>query len=323
MKSAAGAKNDPKIGLAPYLLFSKPEWAALRADEPMTLTTADLERLRSLNDPVSLTEAEQVYLPITRLLSAYLEAVAGLHRVTSKFLNLNNARTPFIIGVAGSVAVGKSTTARILQALLQRWPTSPKVDLITTDGFLFANKELEKRGLMEKKGFPESYDRTRFLKFLSDIKSGLPRVTAPLYSHLTYDILAGELRTVHRPDILIVEGLNILQPGVLPKDGKPVVFASDYLDFSIYIDADATHMANWFTERFLHLRDTAFCDPTSFFHKFSKLSEKEAIDLARRYWDDINLPNLVHNILPTRSRADLILTKSADHSINQVALRKL
>ncbi|NOZ33649.1 MAG: type I pantothenate kinase [Alphaproteobacteria bacterium] len=323
MKSVAVEKKDPKIDLSPYLLFSKAEWAALRAGEPMTLTAADLDRLRSLNDPVSIGEAEQVYLPLTRLLSAYFEAMAGLHRVTSKFLDLTNDRTPFIIGVAGSVAVGKSTTARILQALLQRWPTSPKVDLITTDGFLFPNKALEKRGLMEKKGFPESYDRARFLRFLSNIKSGHRGVTAPVYSHLTYDILAGEVLTIDRPDILIVEGLNILQPGVLPKDGKPVVFASDYLDFSIYIDADAAHMAQWFTDRFLRLRDTAFRDPTSFFHKFSTLSENEAIALATGYWKSINLPNLINNILPTRSRADLILTKSADHSIHQVALRKL
>jgi type I pantothenate kinase len=308
--------------LSPYHEFSAAEWARLRADEPMTLEPDDLKRLRSLNDPISMAEAEQIYLPLTRLLSLYVEAIHGLHQVSSAFLQHNGDRTPFIIGVAGSVAVGKSTTARILRALLRRWPASPKVDLVTTDGFLLPNSELEKRGLMERKGFPESYDRLAFLRFLAAIKSGKPNVEAPLYSHLTYDVL-GETVTVDRPDILIVEGLNILQPGDLPKTGKPVVFASDFLDFSVYIDAPEPLLRQWYVERFLSLRDTAFKDPNSFFHRFSKLTEPEARELAAEIWTSINLPNLTENILPTRGRADLILTKSHDHTIDRVALRRL
>ena len=309
---------------SPYYQFSKTEWAALRADEPMTLTAEDLIRLQSLNDPISLAEAEKVYLPITRLLSFYVEAVQALNEVAGKFLHHHNGeKAPYIIGVAGSVSVGKSTTARILRALLQRWPSSPKVDLVTTDGFLFPNTELEKRGLMERKGFPESYDRGAFLKFLAQIKAGDPHVSVPTYSHLVYDVVQGEEITVDRPNILIVEGLNILQPGDLPKDGKPILFASDYLDFSVYIDAEEPHLRKWYVERFLRLRETAFRDPTSFFHKFSKLDVEEAKALAISIWEQINLPNLRDNILPTRGRADLILTKGLDHTIDKVALRKL
>ncbi|HUV32708.1 MAG TPA: type I pantothenate kinase [Devosiaceae bacterium] len=309
--------------LAPYRQFSKAEWAALRAGEPMTMDAGDLERLRSLNDPISLVEAEQVYLPLARLLSLYVEAVSGLHRASAKFLQHDDGKAPFIIGIAGSVAVGKSTTARVLRALLQRWPSSPKAELITTDGFLYSNAELEKRGLTEKKGFPESYDRHAFLRFLAAIKAGRPNVAAPLYSHLVYDVIDGETQIVDRPDILIVEGLNILQPGELPKTGVPVLFASDFLDFSIFVDAEERHVRRWFVERFLKLRETAFRDPESFFHRFSTLSEAEAADMASRVWVVINLPNLNENILPTRGRADLILTKGADHAITEVALRKL
>nr|WP_284366217.1 type I pantothenate kinase [Maritalea porphyrae] len=308
---------------SPYYQFSKTEWAALRAGEPMTLTAEDLVRLQSLNDPISLSEAEKVYLPITRLLSFYVEAVQGLHLAAGKFLQHNGDKAPFIIGVAGSVSVGKSTTARILRALLQRWPSSPQVDLVTTDGFLLPNAELEKRGLMERKGFPESYDRGAFLKFLAQIKAGEPNVSVPTYSHLVYDVVPGEEVVVDRPNILIVEGLNILQPGELPKDGKPILFASDYLDFSVYIDAEEPNLRKWYVERFLRLRETAFRDPTSFFHQFSKLSIDEAKELAVSIWEQINLPNLVDNILPTRGRADLILTKGLDHTIDKVALRKL
>ncbi len=312
------------VDFSPYDHFTIQEWANLRADEPMTLDGDDVKRLRALNDPISMDEAEQVYLPLTRLLNLYVEAVQGLHRAAASFLgHKNGARTPFIIGVSGSVAVGKSTTARIVHALMQRWPSSPKVDLVTTDGFLYPNNVLEERGLMMRKGFPESYDRTRFVKFLSDIKSGCRHISVPVYSHLVYDVVPDEHITIDQPDILIVEGLNILQPGELPASGEPVIFASDFLDFAIYIDAEEADLNEWFTERFLRLRDTAFKDPTSFFHQFSKLSEQEAIKMANDVWKGINLPNLVENILPTRGRADLILTKQRDHSIGSVALRKL
>lgn len=312
-----------KLDLAPYRHFSKSAWARLRADEPMTLTAEDIKRLRSLNDPISLAEAEEVYLPLTRLLSFYVEAVQNLHSASTRFLGTSDQKVPFIIGVAGSVAVGKSTTARILRALLQRWPSSPKVDLITTDGFLYNNAELERRGIMERKGFPESYDRARFLTFLADIKAGKPRVEVPVYSHLVYDVVPGQGIIVDRPDILIVEGLNILQPGELPKTGKPILFASDFIDFSVYIDADEADLETWFIERFLRLRETAFRDPTSFFNRFTQITHDEAVEMARGYWRSINLPNLMDNILPTRSRADLILTKGRSHLIEDVALRLL
>jgi type I pantothenate kinase len=317
------SNGRPGAELDFYREFTKTEWAGLRADEPMTLSAADLDRLRSLNDPISLDEAEQIYLPLTRLLSLYVEAVQGLHRVSSRFLDHDGQKTPFIIGVAGSVAVGKSTAARILRALLRRWPSSPSVDLVTTDGFLFPNAELERRGLMEKKGFPQSYDRTGFLRFLGAIKAGKAHVEAQVYSHLVYDVVKGEKLVVDRPDILIVEGLNILQPGEVPRTGKPLVFASDFLDFTIYVDAEEPHIRRWFIERFLKLRDTAFRDPSSFFHKYSDLDEAEAIEMATGVWQSINLPNLIENILPTRGRADLIVTKSADHSVEKVALRRL
>ena len=315
--------SKPKFDLAPYHRFTRAEWSRFRDGELMTLNADDIRRLRTLNDPISLEEAEEVYLPLARLLSFYVEATQGLHRASTRFLGTEDRKVPYIIGVAGSVAVGKSTTARILRALLQRWKTSPKVDLVTTDGFLFANAELEKRGIMDRKGFPESYDRSRFINFLADIKSGKANVTVPVYSHLIYDVLAGEEVVIDRPDILIVEGLNILQPGELPKDGKPILFASDFLDFSIYIDADETDLRAWFMERFFRLRETAFTDPKSFFKRFAEMSEDEARNFGIWVWETINLPNLVDNIVPTRSRADLILRKGRSHAIEDVELRRV
>lgn len=307
----------------PYHHFTKAEWSTLRDGQPMTLTQADIERLRTLSDPISLEEAEEVYLPLTRLLSYYVEAIQGLHRVSTRFLNAPDDKVPFIIGVAGSVAVGKSTTARILQALLARWPSSPKVDLVTTDGFLYPNAVLAERGLMERKGFPESYDRSRFVQFLSDIKSGHGNVSVPVYSHLVYDVVPGSEVTIDRPDILIVEGLNILQPGELPRSGNPILFASDFIDFSVYIDADTDDLEAWFMERFFRLRDTAFRDPTSFFRRFAEMSRDEAGEFGKMVWRTINLPNLMDNVLPTRGRADLILKKGKSHLIEEVRLRRV
>lgn len=309
--------------LDPYRTFSKAEWSALRNGQPMTLDAADIDRLRSLTDPISLAEAEEVYLPLSRLLAYYVEAIQSLHRVSSRFLKSPDAKVPFIIGVAGSVAVGKSTTARILQALLSRWPSNPKVDLVTTDGFLQPNTVLQERGIMHRKGFPESYDRARFVGFLADIKSGKRNVHVPVYSHLVYDVVKGEEIVIDCPDILIVEGLNILQPGELPKTGNPIVFASDFLDFSIYIDAELEDLESWFLQRFYRLRETAFRDPSSFFRKFAEMSKEEAGEYGHNVWRTINLPNLLENVQPTRGRADLVLKKGTDHRIDEVKLRRL
>lgn len=307
--------------LSPYHHFSKPEWVALRADQPMTLTVEDVMRLRALSDPISLEEAEQVYLPLARLLSLYVEAIQGLHRVSQRFLNTGAPKVPFIIGVAGSVAVGKSTTARILRALLQRWPSSPKVDLVTTDGFLHPNAVLIERGLMRRKGFPESFDRARLVAFLAAVKSGTPALEVPVYSHLVYDVVPGEHLIVDQPDILIIEGLNILQPGAARNGAEPMLFASDFIDFSIYVDADVDDLESWYMERFFRLRETAFRNPDSFFKRYAAMSKDEAGRFGMDNWRSINLPNLVENIAPTRSRADLILKKSAHHLVEEVRLR--
>lgn len=315
------ARRSP--ALDPYHHFTIAEWSQLRNGQPMTLAQADIEKLRGLNDPISLEEAEEVYLPLTRLLSHYVEAIQDLHNVASRFLKKPDHKVPFIIGVAGSVAVGKSTTARILRALLSRWPSSPRVDLVTTDGFLYPNAELERRGLMDRKGFPESYDRPRFVNFLAEIKSGKDKVAVPVYSHLVYDVVEGEEVVIDRPDILIVEGLNILQPGELPKTGNPILFASDFIDFSIYIDADTEDLEAWFMQRFFQLRETAFRDPNSFFRKLAEMSQEEAGEIGRQVWRSINLPNLVENILPTKGRADLILKKGKNHLISNVSLRRI
>ena len=306
---------------SPYLRFSARQWGALRASTPLSLDEADLERLRGINVELSLDEVVRIYLPLSRLLSLYVAASQELYRASDTFLGKLPGKVPFIIGIAGSVAVGKSTTARVLEALLERWPAHPKVDLITTDGFLYPNKVLAERGLMERKGFPESYDRRRLLRFLSAIKSGAPAVRAPVYSHLTYDIVDGAEVVVEQPDIVIVEGLNVLQTG--PVDDGHTTFVSDYFDFSIYVDAATDHIRRWYVERFLALRQTAFKDPRSFFRRFAALSDDEAEATAIRIWTEINERNLGENIAPTRARADLILHKGPEHSVSEVYLRRL
>src|ERR1700731_4067476 len=309
--------------LSPYHVFSRAEWAALRDDTPMTLTPDEVMRLRSMHDRPDIAEIEEIYLPLSRLLSLYVAATQRLFRAQQRFLGTEDAKMPFVIGVAGSVAVGKSTTARVLQALLARWPNTPKVDLVTTDGFLLPNVVLEREGLMEKKGFPESYDLPALLLFLHDIKAGRRPSRAPVYSHLIYDVIPNQWIEIDRPDILIVEGLNVLQAGRLPKDGKAVPFVSDFFDFSIYLDADEDVLKAWYVSRFLTLRGTAFSDPKSYFHRYSKLTDAEATATATDIWTRINLVNLHENILPTRQRADLILKKGESHGVDEVALRRL
>src|SRR5690242_4521098 len=310
-------------GLSPYRTFPRSQWAALREDTPMTLSPDEVMRLRSLHDRLDIKEVEDIYLPLSRLLSLYVVATQRLFRVQQGFLGTEDTKMPYIVGVAGSVAVGKSTTARVLQALLARWPNVPKVDLVTTDGFLYPNAILAREDLMEKKGFPESYDLPALLRFLTDVKAGRRPARAPIYSHLIYDVVPNQWVEVDRPDILIVEGLNVLQTGSFPKDGRAIPFVSDFFDFSVYLDADEDVLKAWYIDRFLTLRGTAFRDPKSYFHRYSNLSDEEAIETATAIWSRINLVNLHENILPTRQRADLILKKSESHQVEEVWLRRL
>ncbi|HEX2154126.1 MAG TPA: type I pantothenate kinase [Acidimicrobiia bacterium] len=300
----------------PFIVFTRPEWSALRASTPMTLDQADIEAIRGINVALSIDEVERVYLPLSRLLNLYVKASQSLFSVTDTFLGKPTTPVPYVIGIAGSVAVGKSTTARVLQALLSRWPDHPRVDLVTTDGFLWPNKVLEERDLMDRKGFPESYDRRRLLQFVSDLKSGRSPVTAPVYSHNAYDVVPGEERVVEDPDIVILEGLNVLQ------GGDYGTYVSDYFDFSIYVEADPSHVQNWYVDRFLTFRDTAFQDPTNYFHRYSSFNDAEATAEALRIWNETNRPNLERNIAPTRERATLILDKAADHLVQRVHLRR-
>ncbi len=311
------------MSLSPYIDLTREEWSQLRNSTPLTLTEEDLANLRGINDRISLREVEEIYLPLSRLLNLYVDATQKLHKATHTFLGNSTEKVPYVIGVAGSVAVGKSTTARILQALLARWLNHPKVDLITTDGFLFPNTILESRGLMKRKGFPESYDRRRLVNFVADVKSGAYEVSAPVYSHLAYDIQYDQEQVVRKPDIMILEGLNVLQTGVGRAENYSPVFVSDYFDFSIYVDADEEDIRHWYVERFLTLRRTAFRDPASYFRRYAVLSDEEAREKALSIWNEINGVNLRENILPTRTRASLILEKGADHSVRSVKLRKL
>jgi type I pantothenate kinase len=306
---------------SPWVALERRDWAALRSSTPMTISAGELAEMQGVTEQISLREVEEIYLPLSRLLNLYVAATQELHRATDTFLRARTAKVPFVIGVAGSVAVGKSTTSRLLQALLSRWPDHPEVALVTTDGFLHDNAELERRGLLERKGFPESYDTAALVRFVADVKAGEPEVRAPVYSHLRYDVLPDEHVVVRQPDVLIVEGINVLQTGSAPAERR--VFVSDFFDFSVYVDADEADIEAWYVERFRTLRRTAFRDPRSYFRRYADLSDDEAEAVARDIWARINGENLRRNVLPTRSRADLILHKAADHTVEAVHLRKL
>ncbi|MFB8145767.1 type I pantothenate kinase [Microbacterium sp. NPDC056003] len=302
-----------------YREIGRGEWARLAAGMAQPLSETEIVQIRGLGDRLDMAEVQQVYLPLSRLLSLYAKATKQLGAETSAFLHDEDSTTPFVVAVAGSVAVGKSTIARLLRELMSRWPDTPRVELVTTDGFLYPNAELERRGIMARKGFPESYDRRALVSFLTEVKSGAPEVRAPFYSHMRYDIVPDAHVTVRRPDVVIVEGLNVLQPPPAPHD----VAVSDLFDFSVYVDADPAHIAQWYVERFMALKTGAFSNPSSFFNVFSHLSDEEAVQTALGYWNDINLPNLMENVLPTRGRASLVLQKAADHTVERVLLRKL
>lgn len=301
-----------------FLTFTREAWSRLRGETPMTLTPADVDELSGITEELSISEVTEVYLPLSRLLNLHIAAVQELHRVSSRFLGTLAPKLPYVIAIAGSVSAGKSTTARVLRTLLGRWPDHPRVDLVTTDGFLHPNRTLEERGIMNRKGFPESYDRQRLIRFVSDLKSGISPLRVPLYSHLHYDIVPHEHQLVDAPDIVIIEGLNVLQSGT-----EHTLFVSDFVDFSIYVDAAEDELERWFVERFRRLRETAFRDPKSFFHSYAAMREEDALARAKDVWKRINLANLHENILPTRDRARLILEKGAGHVVERVLLRRL
>ncbi|MEO8906633.1 MAG: type I pantothenate kinase [Microbacteriaceae bacterium] len=317
--TGTGSRTDVAAP-SPFVELDRADWAELAATTHLPLKETEVVQLRGLGDPLDMSEVAEVYLPLSRLLSLYAAGAKQLHRVTSDFLGERAAGTPFVIGVAGSVAVGKSTIARLLRELLSRWEDTPRVELVTTDGFLFPNAELERRGLMARKGFPESYDRRSLLRFVTEVKSGAAEVRAPFYSHLSYDIVSGAQIVVRQPDVLIVEGLNVLQPAA---GGSNRLAISDLFDFSVYVDGRTRDIASWYEERFLKLQRGAFANPKSYFHRFASLTEDEARSRARQIWTDINEPNLLENIRPTRSRAKLVLRKSSNHTVNSVLLRKL
>jgi type I pantothenate kinase len=309
---------------SPYVELDRAAWAALAPSMESPLSRTEIERVRGLGDELDLDEVRDVYLPLSRLLSLYVRHSGDLHRATEKFLGRPQPpRTPFMIGIAGSVAVGKSTTARLLRELLAHWPEHPDVELVTTDGFLLPNAELSRRGILHRKGFPESYDRKALLRFVIDVKSGRETVSVPQYSHLKYDVMPGETQVLKGPDILLVEGLNVLQPASVRADGRTGLAVSDFFDFSVYVDAAVGDIRSWYVERFLRLRETAFRDPESYFTRYAELSTPEAVAQAEQLWDTINGPNLAANIKPTRSRASLVLRKDADHSVRWVRLRKI
>ncbi|MCG2621681.1 type I pantothenate kinase [Arthrobacter sp. I2-34] len=306
----------------PFVELDRQTWSRLSHELEQPLDEEDLERLRGLGEQLDLNEVREVYLPLSRLLNLYVAGAGELHQATTTFLGEQFRRTPFVIGVAGSVAVGKSTTARVLQEMLRRWPGTPNVELVTTDGFLYPNAELIRRGLMERKGFPESYNRRALLRFVSEVKSGAEEVRAPWYSHLTYDIVPDREVVVRRPDVLIVEGLNVLQAARPQLDGRSSLAVSDFFDFSVYVDAKTSYIEEWYVRRFQKLRSSAFADPESYFHRYASLTDDEARTTALDIWKRINEPNLRENVLPTRGRAQLVLTKDADHSIRRMLLRK-
>ena len=321
----APSDRMPPIGTPPlsrFLTFDRDAWARLRASTPLTLSEADLDTLRGLNERLSMDEVVEIYLPLSRLLNLHVCAVQSLYAASQRFLGNDAEQVPFIIGLAGSVAVGKSTTARVLRALLARWPSHPSVAIVTTDGFLFPNAVLESRGLMHRKGFPESYDRAALVRFLADLKAGQPEVHAPVYSHQRYDVVPGMTQVVRQPNVVIVEGLNVLQAPP-PAQAEQQLFASDFFDYSIYVDADEPDIEFWYVERFLRLRDTVFQDPGSYFHRYAALSEAEARAIAAGIWSSINGLNLRENILPTRERANVVLRKREDHTVGEVWLREI